>query len=165
MSAGLRFRLHLALLVLLAVAAVLTAASWDHPIRLLAAVLVAALVPGGALLARAPVDDVVAWLGLAVGLSLAVDAALSLGLVWLDHWNPQALAAALGAVSATLLLSNLRRGGPKIATRADGDGVHVTLSRTERGALVRTFHAAPVVEERSSVPHGRGAQNAGDNDR
>ncbi len=115
MSPRSRSRAHLALVVLVAGVAALALASLEHPVRTLAAFLAAALVPGAAVLSRAPVDDVLAWLGLSVALSLAIETACSLAMVWLGLWSPLGLAAILGTGSVVALLGSIRHRDPEPA--------------------------------------------------
>ena len=115
MSPRLRSGAHVALVVLVALVAVLALASLEHPLRTLAAFLAAALVPGAAVLSRAPVDDLLTWVGLSVALSLAIETACSLAMVWLGLWSPLALAAILGTGSVLALLGSVRRRHPEPA--------------------------------------------------
>jgi uncharacterized membrane protein len=90
------------LLALIAVAALAVAADVPllRPVTVLLALL---LVPGGALLTRWRVADVVTAAGLAVGLSLALEIMLAAALARAHVWEPMAMAAAF-AVAATILL-------------------------------------------------------------
>jgi hypothetical protein len=101
-----RLRTDSALLVLLLVAGVLVVASGPGPVRGIIGLAAVLLVPGGAALTRLPVSGPAAWLGLAVVLSMAVEAVGSLALVWSGWWHPGLLAAVVGAASAVLLASD-----------------------------------------------------------
>ena len=104
----------LALLALAAAAATAIAASIE-PVRPFLALAAAAVVPGGALLTRLRVDDALTAVSLAIGLSLAIDIAASLALVWTGWWQPELLAFVIGGLSAALLIEDIRgllRHGP-----------------------------------------------------
>ena len=94
------------LLAIVACAALSIVASLDvvRPFAVLAAF---CLVPGGAILTRLSVDDPVTGVALAFGLSLTLDVAASLVLVWTGWWHPELLAIVIGAASAVLLLDDL----------------------------------------------------------
>lgn len=66
------------------------------------------LVPGGALLCRLRVVGFAEWLGLAVALSLAIDVAGALALVWTSWWRPEVLAGTFAAVSVAALVIDIR---------------------------------------------------------
>lgn len=73
-------------------------------------VLVAALsVPGGAVLTRLNVDNTLTAVAITIGLSLGLDIAGSLALVWSTYWHPVVLAHLLGAGSAILLVWDILR--------------------------------------------------------
>jgi len=97
------------LLALLAAAALVVAADLQ-PVRPFVLLLAACLVPGGAILTRLRTGEGLTDLALAIGLSLAVEVAASLGLAWSGWWHPVALGVALGAASAGLLLRDLVKG-------------------------------------------------------
>lgn len=104
MSNAVRWRIDVALLVLLAVA--VTAVLW-HPVpalRTLAGCAAALFVPGAACLARVRINGWPEWIGLSVSVSLALQGMGTLVMVWTRWWNPAVLAATCGLLSAGLLL-------------------------------------------------------------
>lgn len=116
---------HLALLAVAAVTAGMVAAGYTGPLRPVAALVTAALLPGAAVLAllpratRAPRLDTPAWTMLACAFSLAVETVCALAMVWLRWWHPAAAAAALGAVAAAVVAAHLIRDAQAArATRA-----------------------------------------------
>jgi hypothetical protein len=98
-----------ALLALAALATVLVAAFPDSPARPLCVFLAAIFVPGGAVLTRLRVRDPAAFAGLAIAISLAIETAISLVLVWTRWFEPDALGFALLAIALPLLTIDLLR--------------------------------------------------------
>ncbi|WP_018502167.1 hypothetical protein [Parafrankia discariae] len=106
---------HLALLAVAAVTAGMVAAGYTGPLRPLAALVTAALLPGAAVVAllpriiRAPRPDTATWIMLACAFSLAVETVCALAMVWLRWWRPAPAAAVLGVLAAVILTAHLRR--------------------------------------------------------
>jgi hypothetical protein len=96
------------MLLLLALTAVVVAWAPPGPVRTGLAFVVLLTVPGGALLSRLRVTGLVEWLGLAVALSLAVETAGALTLLWMDFWHPAIVAGLLGVISAVVLVIDIR---------------------------------------------------------
>jgi uncharacterized membrane protein len=97
-------------LVLLAVTAllvVLIERDVDGLPRVLATVAFTCLVPGGALVSLLPFRERDEVLALTLVLSLAIMAAATLVMAWLEAWHPLRLTAGLAAASAVLLLLDL----------------------------------------------------------
>lgn len=69
----------------------------------------ACLIPGGAVLTRLGVDDILDAVALAVGLSFTIEAAGALAMVWTGWWHPVGWALALLVGSCALLMLDLRR--------------------------------------------------------
>lgn len=104
-----RAALDAALLVLAALAVVLVVAFPDSPARPLTVFVAAIFVPGGAILTRLRVRDPAAFAGLAIAISLALEAALATTLVWLRWYEPNVLGLALLAIALPLLAIDLLR--------------------------------------------------------
>ena len=98
-----------ALLGLIAAAIAVIAMPAADPARPLVVLLAMCLVPGGALLTRLLVSDVATAFGLAVGLSLAIEALVASVMAVTGWWHPEVAAVALGAVAAAMLALDLRR--------------------------------------------------------
>jgi hypothetical protein len=98
-----------ALLGLAALAFVFVTAFPNSPARPLCVFVAAIFVPGGAVLSRLKVRDPAAFVGLAIALSLAIETAISLALVWTRWFEPNALGIALLAISLPLLAIDLLR--------------------------------------------------------
>ncbi|MDX6715105.1 MAG: hypothetical protein QOH30_1663 [Baekduia sp.] len=111
MPAGRRTRAALggSLLGLAVVAVVFVTALPDSPARPLCVFLAAIFVPGGAILTRLKVREPAALVGLAIALSLAIETAISLVLVWTKWFEPDALGIAVLAISVPLLATDLLR--------------------------------------------------------
>lgn len=71
------------------------------------------LLPGGAIVTRLQLRDPLTIGSLMIGLSLAIDTAGALGLVWSRWYHPVYLAAGLVAISSTLIVVDL---GIRLAT-------------------------------------------------
>ena len=100
-------------LVMLVITAMLIVAVDAEPVRPFAVLLAACLVPGGALMTRLRTGDGLTDLALAVGVSFAIDIALSLTLVWSGWWHPEAAGFALGLASLIVLAQDILRGAPR----------------------------------------------------
>lgn len=98
-----------ALLLLTLAVAVACAGQVNTTARLLLLLLAACLVPGGALLTVLPVADLLLWCSLAVALSLAIEAAGTLAMIWSGFWHPVAWALVLAALAAGALGLDLWR--------------------------------------------------------
>ena len=110
----------LGLLAVTALLVVLIERDVDGLPRVLATVVFACLVPGGALVSRLPFREPDEVLALTLVLSLSVMAAATLVMVWLRAWDPLRLTVGLAAASAVVLLLDLvgrlasfRRGDPR----------------------------------------------------
>jgi hypothetical protein len=77
--------------------------------RLLLVLAAACLIPGGALLTRLPVEDVLEAFGLAVGLGFTIEATGALAMVWTGWWHPFGWGLALVAAACVMFLLDLRR--------------------------------------------------------
>ena len=115
-----RVGFDLALLAATALLVVLIERDVDGLPRVLATVVFACLVPGGALVSRLPFREPDEVLALTLVLSLSVMAAATLVMVWLRAWDPLRLTVGLAAASAVVLLLDLvgrlasfRRGDPR----------------------------------------------------
>jgi hypothetical protein len=98
------------LLLALAVAAVAVCVlDTQSTVRLLLVLVAACLVPGGALLTRLPVGDVLEAVGLAAGLGFSIEAAGALAMVWTGWWHPFGWALALVGAACVTLALDLRR--------------------------------------------------------
>jgi hypothetical protein len=120
-----RTRLHLSLLALLVAAVPLALFGGGTPLRAVVVFAALLLVPGGALLTLLPVGRLPEWLSLAVCLSLAIDVAGSLTLIWSHWWHPEVLAVALAVLSGAALLASLvRTGSFGVTSVPEGPGHH-----------------------------------------
>jgi hypothetical protein len=99
----------LSLVALAACAAILAAVGAASPLRVVIALLCAALLPGAAVLTRLDSEDLVTWIGLAVGISFGMEAVVASLTLWLEVWNPTATVTALGVLSALVLVDDARR--------------------------------------------------------
>lgn len=79
-----------------------------QPVRPFVLLVAACLVPGGAILTRLRTGEAITDLALAIGLSLGVEVAGSLVLVWAHWWHPAVLAVTLAVGSMVLLSTDLR---------------------------------------------------------
>lgn len=104
-----RVVLDAALLGLVALAAIFVIAFPDSPARPLCVFAAAIFVPGSAVLTRLKVRDPAAFAGLAIALSLALETAISLALVWSRWFEPNILGLALLAISLPLIAIDLIR--------------------------------------------------------
>jgi hypothetical protein len=101
-----RFDVGLLLLAVLAAGAVIFTLDPVRPWLVFAAML---LVPGGAVLTLLDLDDVPMAIGLAIVISLAIDAALATLVLWSRWWHPEIVAGVVGLVCVVLLSDDLRR--------------------------------------------------------
>jgi uncharacterized membrane protein len=98
------------LLLVLAAATVAVCLAGTHSIaRLLLVLAATCLIPGGALLTRLPVGDELEALGLAVSLSLCIEAVGTLAMIWTGWWHPFGWALALVTAACVMLVLDLRR--------------------------------------------------------
>jgi hypothetical protein len=98
--------------LLLALAAATVAAcllSAHSTARLLLLLAAACLIPGGALLTRLQVEDVLEAFGLAAALGFSVEAVGSVAMVWTGWWHPFGWALVLGSAACAMLALDLRR--------------------------------------------------------
>jgi hypothetical protein len=77
--------------------------------RLLLLLAAACLIPGGALLTRLSVEDVLEAVGLAVGLGFSIEAVGTLAMIWTGWWHPFGWALVLVGAACALLALDLRR--------------------------------------------------------
>ena len=104
-----RAQLELAALALIAVACLVNLVSPAGSGRTAVTLLAALIVPGAAVMIRMPISDPVQGVALVVGLSLAVEVAVTLVMAWTGWWHPVAAAAALAGVTAAALAADLVR--------------------------------------------------------
>jgi uncharacterized membrane protein len=97
------------LLVLAAVTIAMCVIDTHGVARLLLVLTAACLLPGGALLTRLPVEDVLEACGLAVGLGFTIEAVGALAMVWTGWWHPLGWALALMAAACVMFALDLRR--------------------------------------------------------
>ncbi|WP_239346661.1 MULTISPECIES: hypothetical protein [unclassified Frankia] len=96
----------LALLALAVIAGIAVVAP-SGPARPVLVLLALLLLPGAAVLTRLDTPDPLTWLGLAIVLSMAVDAGASLVMLWSGLWHPMVLGAVLAAASIAALIVDL----------------------------------------------------------
>ncbi len=77
--------------------------------RLLLLLAAACLIPGGALLTRLSVEDVLEAVGLAVGLGFSIEAVGTLAMIWTGWWHPFGWALILVGAACTMVALDLRR--------------------------------------------------------
>jgi hypothetical protein len=111
-SQGSRWHLWMAvfdltLLALTALLALLFVRGVDGLPRVLATLAFACLVPGGALVTRLPFREPDEILAVTVVLSLAILAAGSMLMAWLQAWHPLWLTAGLAAAAVVVLVPDL----------------------------------------------------------
>ncbi len=109
-----RARIDIALLGLCGLAALGIAGALG-PARPFVVLLAALFVPGGAALTLLEVSEPLSAAALAIGLSLALEIAGSLAIVWTTFWHPVVLALVLGAASVALLTRDLARLAPRLS--------------------------------------------------
>jgi uncharacterized membrane protein len=97
------------LLILATVAVAVCLVDTNSTARLPLVLAAACLIPGGALLTRLPVEDVLEALGLAVSLGFCIEAAGALAMVWTGWWHPFGWALTLVTAASVLLVLDLRR--------------------------------------------------------
>lgn len=100
--------IDISLLALGLAAAAAIALGGSGVVRLLIVFVAASLIPGGALLTRLETNDVATALGLALGLSLGVEAVGALVMVWTGWWHPLGFSILLVAAACLLLGSDLQ---------------------------------------------------------
>jgi hypothetical protein len=101
-----RFDAGLLLLTVLAAGAAILALEPVRPWLVFAAML---LVPGGTVLTLLDLDDLPTAIGLAMVISLAIDATLATLVLWSRWWHPEVVAGVAGVVCVLLLSDDLRR--------------------------------------------------------
>ncbi|WP_239334669.1 hypothetical protein [Frankia sp. CiP3] len=94
-------------LLALAVMAGIAVVAPSGPARPVLVLLALLLLPGAAVLTRLDTPDPLTWLGLAIVLSMAVDAGTSLVMLWSGLWHPMVLGAVLAAASMAALIIDL----------------------------------------------------------
>jgi uncharacterized membrane protein len=97
------------LLALAAAAVAVCLLSAHGAARLLLVLLGACLLPGGALLTRLPVEDVLEAVALAVGIGFSIEAAGALAMAWTGWWHPYAWALVLLGAACAMFVLDLRR--------------------------------------------------------
>jgi hypothetical protein len=101
------------LIGLIMLAAVLRVADAPAAVRVPIVFLAASLAPGGAVLRLLPDGSRTSSLAVAVSLSLSIEIAGSLVMVWTGWWHPLLFAVVIGGLSAAVLMVDLsRRGRP-----------------------------------------------------
>ncbi|WP_256787864.1 hypothetical protein [Frankia sp. AvcI1] len=103
---GVRARLAVGLGLICLVVLPLDAPGGLRAVVILPAVL---LLPGAAVLSFVAIRDKALWAGLAVCVSLAVEAVVLCVLLWLRIWHPDAVAAVLVVLSVAIIVVNARR--------------------------------------------------------
>lgn len=125
MTDGIRRRMDVAVIVLAVAAAISMTMEPGSALRGLLVFAAFLLVPGWGLVSLMGSGPMVDTLGLAIGLSIAVDVLGSLVLVWTGHFDVLVLGAFVGAVSVSLLIADLifsshpERGGSSASQAAD----------------------------------------------
>jgi hypothetical protein len=102
-----RVAVDIGLLVLLAATAAVVATRPDGAPRVTLTLVSASVVPGYCLCRWLPLRALDALIGLSIALSLGLEAALCLALLWLHRWQPIPMAAAIGAVCSIVLVADL----------------------------------------------------------
>jgi hypothetical protein len=97
------------LLALAAVTAAICLLDVDGALRLLLVCVAACLLPGGALLTRLPVEDLLESVGLAAALGFSVEAVGTLAMIWTGWWHPVGWAVMLGIAACLTFVFDLRR--------------------------------------------------------
>jgi hypothetical protein len=94
----------------------------DGALRVTLTLVSASVVPGYCLCRWLPLRALDSLVGLSIALSLALEAALCLAMLWLHRWQPVPMAAAIAAVCTIVLAADLllirrqaRRGGGQAA--------------------------------------------------
>jgi hypothetical protein len=101
--------LSISLLVLLAVALAVNLADVSRTPRLAITAAAMFLIPGSAVAKRMRLPDLVSWLSIAFIIGMAIDAAISVVLVFAGWWHPKPVALAVAAVAAAVLARDLSR--------------------------------------------------------
>jgi hypothetical protein len=95
------------LLALASASVAVCVAGASGAVRLVLVFVAACLLPGAALLTRLRIQSTLERSALAVGISLCVEAAGSLAMIWTGWWHPDAWALALVLVSCALIAADL----------------------------------------------------------
>lgn len=125
MTDGMWRRMDVAIIVLAVAAAISTTMQPGSALRALLVFAAFLLVPGWGLVSLLGTASLADALGLAIGLSIAVDVLGSLVLVWTGHFDVLVLGAIVAAVSISLLIADLicrshPRRGESSASQAAG---------------------------------------------
>lgn len=144
MTARTRLALDARLLAVLIGTGVVLLADAPEVVRVVHGVAAMLLVPGGALLTRIHLANPAEWVGLAIALSLALETAGCLAMVWSGWWHPEILAVVVAAVSAALIVTDMAKKTAEMRSAAPGPpragrvaapptrGQHVGLPRPRR---------------------------------
>jgi glycosyltransferase involved in cell wall biosynthesis len=97
------------LVALIAAAVAVALAPAPAGIRIAVMLVAACLVPGGALVRYLQLEFGASWVAIAAAVSLALEVAGSLALVWTGWWHPEVLAIGLAAVSALVIVVDWSR--------------------------------------------------------
>ena len=97
------------LVALIAAAVAVALAPAPAGIRIAVMLVAACLVPGGAVVRYLQLEFGASWVAIAAAVSLALEVAGSLALVWTGWWHPEVLAIGLGAASALLIVVDWSR--------------------------------------------------------
>lgn len=109
MSVSIRRRVDAGIIALAVAAAASTQIEAGSPVRAVLVFAAFLLVPGWAIVSLLDSGPPVAMLGLAIGLSLGVDVAGSLVLVWTGRFDVLVLTGIVGTVAVALLITDLVR--------------------------------------------------------
>ena len=108
-TASTRRRVDAGVIVLALAAAAATMIAAGSPLRTVLVVAAFLLVPGWSVVAWLPSGPPAAMLGLAIGLSLAIDVAGSVLLVWTPGMDLAVLVGGVGTLAVALLIADLVR--------------------------------------------------------
>lgn len=108
MTPRVRRNLDVVMLILTAGALAAIVVDASGPIRWPLVFAAVTLVPGSAIMSRIPVNDVGAYLGLAVALSFAVGVVGSTLTVWIGWWHPLVLGGLIAVASCVALALDIR---------------------------------------------------------
>lgn len=109
MKSSHRQTFDICLVVLTAAAALVIALDINGPLRWLLVTPAVLLVPGAAIVPALELEDIWAFAGMTVVLSMAVGTAAATLIAWIGWWQPQAIAAVIALVSCAGLLYDVRR--------------------------------------------------------
>jgi hypothetical protein len=77
--------------------------------RLLLVLAATCVIPGGAVLTRLPMEDLLEAFGLAVGLGFTIEAVGALAMIWTGWWHPFGWAVVLISAACLVFAFDLRR--------------------------------------------------------